>query len=91
MIISKLDTVKRFMHNIKGTASSGFITIIVFIFIWLACLPIVVTQVQTLYTGGWNFTGGSGASTLLGLVPFLYVIAGVIAVVAFALKGRGTE
>lgn len=58
------------------------ILIIVSLIVGIACTPIIVNQVQTLYTGGWNFTGHEGAAQLFNLVPFVWVSSMLVGIVA---------
>jgi len=65
-----------------------FVDVIVFLILGLACTPIVVDQVQGLNTTAWEFTGYEGAITLIELVPFIYVVAILMATIVWGLKKR---
>jgi hypothetical protein len=66
----------------------GAIGVVIITIILLALTPVIVSQVQgliwqSLHTNVagyvndtyWNFTGASGARSMLGLVPFVWVAA----------------
>jgi hypothetical protein len=45
-------------------------------------VPIVVSQVQTIDTASWNFTGYAAAKTMLGLIPFVFIVGIVVYFIA---------
>jgi hypothetical protein len=45
-------------------------------------VPIVVSQVQTIDTASWNFTGYAAAKTMLNLIPFVFIVGIVIYFIA---------
>jgi hypothetical protein len=57
----------------------GAVGIVVIVIVLLSMTPTVVTQVQTMDTSGWNFTGHEGAALLLGLVPFIWIASILVA------------
>lgn len=70
----------------KGSANQnvgqfvvGAVGIVVIVIVLLSMTPTVVTQVQTMDTAGWNFTGHEGAALLLGLVPFIWIASILVA------------
>lgn len=76
----------RFLSNKKAMASIssaviGLISIIIIAIAWLAMTPVIVDQVQAVNTTGWTFTGYEGAEALLGLIPFVWVGAGLAMIV----------
>jgi hypothetical protein len=66
-----------FVNDNRGMAMKQVIIYIVALILDLACIPVVVDQVQDVNTTGWSFTGYVGAKTLLLLIPFAF-IAGVL-------------
>lgn len=72
------------MVKVSNTILLGIGMIVVMIAM-LSTIGIVIEQVETAVTGAatWNFTGASGAESLLGLVPFGW-IAGIV---VFAIAG----
>jgi hypothetical protein len=74
--------------EIKESITAAIAVIIVTI-VLLALTPTIVSQVDRVTTdavaagaGKWNFTGASGAISMLGLVPFVWVAAVLLAAVA---------
>lgn len=59
---------------IKGKEMVFILVALIFV---AALLPEMVTQVQTVNTSAWTFTGYSGAATLWLLTPFI-VVAGIV-------------
>jgi len=59
----------------------GAIGIIVVVIVLLSMTPVIIEQVETTLAGDatWNFTGASGASSILGLVPFVWIASILIA------------
>jgi hypothetical protein len=59
----------------------GAIAVVIITIVLLALTPTIVSQVQALLWQStqtatiWNFTGYSGARSMLGLVPFVWVAA----------------
>jgi hypothetical protein len=53
-----------------------------------ALLPEMVTQVGTVNTTAWSFTGSSGAGTLWNLTPFIVVAGIVIAILGDLIGGN---
>lgn len=83
------------MVNISGTVTAGIAMIVVMIAL-LATLPIVIEQVETSVADAdtWNFTGASGAESLLGLLPFAWIAGIVVFAIAGAFmlaKGVGSK
>lgn len=68
---------------------TGAIAVIVVTIVLLALTPTIVSQVDTIVTAGtaagsghWNFTGASGALSIMGLIPFVWVAAVLLCAVA---------
>lgn len=59
----------------------GAIAIVVVIIVLLAMTPTVIEQVEDSIADAddWNFTGHSGAESILGLVPFVWIASVLIA------------
>jgi hypothetical protein len=59
----------------------GAIAIVVVVIVLLSMTPIVIEQVEdaTADASDWNFTGASGAESILGLVPFVWIASILIA------------
>lgn len=64
----------------------GAIGIVVVVIVLLAMTPVVIDQVEATISGSgasnasiWNFTGASGAESILGLVPFVWIASILIA------------
>jgi hypothetical protein len=59
----------------------GAIGIVVIVIVLLSMTPIIIEQVETTLAddADWNFTGASGASSILGLVPFVWIASILIA------------
>jgi len=55
-----------------------WILLVISLLIGVILVPIVVNQVQTTSTSGWNFTGHAGAATLFYLLPFIFIIGIVV-------------
>lgn len=69
--------------------------IIVIVIAGLYMTPIIANEVDTIIfqnASDWNFTGHSGAESLLGLVPFVWVagllVLAVAGIFAMAKSGR---
>jgi hypothetical protein len=73
---------RRLLFNVKGEASAGkiasLIGLIVVLVIWIYLVPIVVDAVQDTNTTGWTFTGHEGALAIFLLMPFIFIIGGII-------------
>jgi CBS domain containing-hemolysin-like protein len=59
-------------------SASEWIILVVSLILGTILTPIVVDQVQTTNTTGWNFTGYAGAKTLFLLLPFIFIIGIVV-------------
>jgi hypothetical protein len=59
-----------------------WILLVIALLIGVILVPIVVNQVQTTSTSGWNFTGYQGAKTLFYLLPFIFIIGIVVYFIA---------
>ena len=67
----------------------GAIGIVVVVIVLLAMTPIIIEQVEASLPQGnypsapvndtWNFTGASGAESILGLVPFVWIASILVA------------
>jgi hypothetical protein len=82
MLSQKAPLPRRLLFNVKGEASAGkiasLIGLIVVLVIWIYLVPIVVDAVQTTNTTGWTFTGSAGAIAIFLLMPFIFIIGGII-------------
>jgi len=59
----------------------GAIGIVVIVIVLLSMTPIIIEQVESTIADAddWNFTGASGAESILGLVPFVWIASILIA------------
>lgn len=59
----------------------GAIGIVIIVIVLLSMTPVIILQVASTSYGSadWNFTGASGAASILGLVPFVWVASILIA------------
>lgn len=59
----------------------GAIGIVVIVIVLLSMTSVVIDQVESAVTDAdtWNFTGASGAESILGLVPFVWIASILIA------------
>jgi len=64
----------------------GAIAIVIVTIVLLSMTSVIVDQVSAVMYGEdasnatlWNFTGASGAQSILGLVPFVYIASILIA------------
>jgi len=55
----------------------GAIAIVVITVVLLSLTPTIIDEVEVLDAASstWNFTGASGAASILGLVPFVWIAA----------------
>jgi len=70
----------------KVTASIGLVVIVI---VLLAMTPVIIAVTHDTLPAGnwpsaavnetWNFTGASGAESILGLVPFVWIASVLIA------------
>jgi len=79
----------RFAQNRVGAAIaakiSGMMGAIIILIAGIYMTPIIAHEVDYVIfqnASDWNFTGASGASALMGLIPFVWVASLVILVVA---------
>jgi hypothetical protein len=59
-----------------------WILVTVLLIIGVILVPMVVSQVQSINTASWNFTGSAAAKTMLGLIPFVFICGIVIYFIA---------
>jgi xanthine/uracil permease len=59
-----------------------WILVTVVLMMGVILVPIVVDQVMSVNTTSWNFTGYAAAKTMLGLIPFVFIIGIVIFFIA---------
>jgi len=59
----------------------GAIGIVVIVIVLLSMTPIIIEQVESTIADAdtWNFTGSTGAESILGLVPFVWIASILIA------------
>jgi len=74
-------------------AVSGAIALIVIVIALFSMVTTIIDQEEdvTADAANWNFTGASGAESLLGLTPFVWIAAILLVVVAgaFAISNVG--
>lgn len=59
----------------------GAVGIVVLVIVLLSMTSVVIEQVEAIIVDSedWNFTGSSGAESILGLVPFVWIASVLIA------------
>ena len=59
----------------------GAIGIVIVVIVLLSMTSVVIDQVESTVENAdtWNFTGASGAESILGLVPFVWIASILIA------------
>jgi hypothetical protein len=67
--------------------AQNWVLITAMLILAICLLPMVIDQVQSINTASWNFTGHQGASTLLNLLPFVF-ICGIIIYFIGSLLGK---
>ena len=70
------------MANRKTGKINEWILVTVMLMMGVILVPIVVSQVQTIDTASWNFTGYAAAKTMLGLIPFAFIVGIVVYFIA---------
>ena len=70
------------MANRKTGKINEWILVTVMLMMGVILVPIVVSQVQTIDTASWNFTGYAAAKTMLGLIPFVFIVGIVVYFIA---------
>jgi len=68
--------------NRKTGKINEWILVTVMLMMGVILVPIVVSQVQTIDTASWNFTGYAAAKTMLGLIPFVFIVGIVVYFIA---------
>jgi hypothetical protein len=66
------------MSESATSKAVDWIVLIILLIIGVTLVPTVVDTVAGIATGGWTFTGHAAAATLLGLLPFIFVVGLVI-------------
>lgn len=90
---------KKFRKNVKAVGATGavtaFIAAVIIIIAGVYMVPVIAHEVDNVIyqnSSAWNFTGASGAASLMGLIPFVFIAALLVAVVAitfaFASKSK---
>ena len=72
---------KDFIEDNRAFGNQDFtapVLVVIAGIMWVIMTPILVDQVQTTSTSGWNFTGYSGAATLFNLIPFVFIAGGIV-------------
>jgi hypothetical protein len=59
-----------------------WIMLVVVLMMGVILVPIVVDQVMSVNTTSWSFTGYAAAKTMLGLIPFVFIIGIVVYFIA---------
>jgi xanthine/uracil permease len=63
----------------SGTSKAvDWVVLIILLIIGVSLVPTVVDTVQGINTTNWSFTGYTAASTLMGLLPFIFIVGLVI-------------
>jgi len=60
----------------------NWILVTVMLMIGAILVPMIVSQVQSIETASWNFTGYQAAKTMLGLIPFTFIVGIVVYFIA---------
>jgi hypothetical protein len=71
----------------KNPAAAEWMGLLFMLILGCILVPIIVDQVQSVNTTGWVFTGVSGAKTMLGLIPFVFIV-GIVLYFILALLGK---
>ena len=66
------------MSASRTSKAVDWVILIILLIIGVSLVPTVVSTVQGISTAGWNFTGYAAAATLLGLLPFIFIVGLVI-------------
>lgn len=68
--------------KVDNAMTAGIALIIIMVAL-IAMTPVVIDQIEaaTADADTWNFTGATGAESLLGLVPFVWIAAIVLVAV----------
>ena len=69
-------------EKVDNALAAGIALIIIMVAL-IAMTPTIIEQVEGAVSAAdtWNFTGASGAESLLGLVPFIWIAAIVLVAV----------
>jgi hypothetical protein len=64
----------------EGATSKAvdWVILIILLIIGVNLVPTVVDTVQAINTTNWSFTGYTAAATLMGLLPFVFIVGLVI-------------
>jgi hypothetical protein len=71
----------------RQNIAQHWVELVVTMILGIILLPIVIDQIQNTNTMAWNFTGHSGAVTLFGLIPFVF-ICGIIVYFIGSMLGK---
>jgi hypothetical protein len=66
------------LRDPEGGEATKWIMMVITLILGVILVPIVVDQVQSTNTAGWNFTGYQGAITLFNLLPFVFIVGIVV-------------
>ena len=70
------------MAGHKTGKVNEWIMLTILLLLGIILVPMVVSQVQSINTASWNFTGYQAAKTMLGLIPFVFICGIVIYFIA---------
>jgi hypothetical protein len=66
------------MSESATSKAVDWVVLIILLIIGVSLVPTVVDTVAGISTVGWTFTGATAAATLLGLLPFIFIVGLVI-------------
>jgi hypothetical protein len=66
------------MSESGASKAVDWVILIILLIIGVNLVPTVVDTVQAINTTNWTFTGATAAATLMGLLPFVFIIGLVI-------------
>jgi len=72
----------------EGSQASKWIMLTVMLLLGVILLPMVIDQVQSIDTISWNFTAAPAAVTMLGLIPFIFIV-GIVVYFIGSILGKG--
>jgi len=62
----------------RKNPAANWIMLTVMLLLGVILLPMVIDQVMSANTATWNFTGYAAAKTMLGLIPFVFIVGIVV-------------
>ncbi|MEM5854298.1 MAG: hypothetical protein QW228_08080 [Candidatus Aenigmatarchaeota archaeon] len=70
----------------RGDPAYKLVGMFAMMIVALCLVPMITDQIQNVDTSCWNFTGALPAKTMLGLIPFIFIIGIIIAFITGLLK-----